>query len=86
MRVAITGASGFVGKNLLLRIPESWEVFGIFNSSTDFEDFVKRYCGSNVISIKCNLTDSTELKRLKNVFKIIHESRCYVLSLWLWIF
>jgi nucleoside-diphosphate-sugar epimerase len=66
MKVVVTGASGFVGRNLLLRVPADWKVFAVFNSSADFRSFVKRHCGRNVIPVKCDLRDNSQVKRLKN--------------------
>ena len=66
MKVILTGASGFLGKNLLLRVPDSWEVFGLFNSSGDFEDFVKKECGRNIIPFRCDLRKASQVKKLKS--------------------
>ena len=37
MNILIIGASGFIGKNLLLNIPKSWRVFGTYNSNKNFQ-------------------------------------------------
>lgn len=66
MKVVITGASGFLGRNLLLKVPAAWKVFAVFNSSSDFEYFVKKRCVSNVIPVKCDLKEELQVKRLKS--------------------
>jgi len=48
-RVLVTGASGFIGRNLLLAAPRSWDIVALYNKSTDFVDFVST---SNLTSIK----------------------------------
>jgi nucleoside-diphosphate-sugar epimerase len=40
MKLLITGASGFIGKNLLLNIPDHWEVIAVYNNSKDFIPYV----------------------------------------------
>jgi nucleoside-diphosphate-sugar epimerase len=36
MRVAILGASGFIGRNLMLSLPNDWQVTAFFNTAVDF--------------------------------------------------
>ena len=40
MRVLLVGASGFIGKNLALKLPRTWNAVGTFNLNTDFPKFV----------------------------------------------
>lgn len=42
INVAILGASGFVGKNLMLKLPSDWNTYAFYNTSKDFADFVKK--------------------------------------------
>ena len=42
INVAILGASGFVGKNLMLRLSSNWNTYAFYNTSKDFTDFVKK--------------------------------------------
>src|SRR5438309_11020252 len=42
MRLLVTGASGFIGRNLLLAVPTGWPVLATYNRSVDFVDFVAR--------------------------------------------
>jgi nucleoside-diphosphate-sugar epimerase len=41
MKVLVTGASGFIGRNLLLQIPDDWSVTALYNRSDDFPGFVE---------------------------------------------
>jgi len=43
MRVAILGASGFVGRNLMLNLNKNWEVFAFYNTAKDFPEWFKTH-------------------------------------------
>ena len=64
MRVLLTGASGFIGRNFLELAPEDIEIIGIYNSSKDIETFVKKKNLKNVKLYKCDLTDKKETEAL----------------------
>ena len=48
MKVVVTGAAGFIGRNVLLRAPRDWEILALYRRSTDFETFVSEQRLSNV--------------------------------------
>lgn len=61
MRVAILGASGFVGKNLMLNLPDEWETYAFFNSSSNFPIWAeKNEIKSGVTFIQQDLSQSFE--------------------------
>ncbi len=62
MKIAVTGASGFIGKNLLLAMPREWQIYAWYNSASDFLSFIKINKLSNVIPVQCNLANFTEVK------------------------
>ena len=62
MNILVIGASGFIGKNLLLKIPEKWKVFGIYRASKNFLDFLKENKLSNVCPLRCDLENVLEVK------------------------
>jgi UDP-glucose 4-epimerase len=64
MRVVVTGASGFIGHNVLLRAPKTWEIIAVYNSTPVLEAFVKQHGLTNVRPIKCNLLDESDVQRL----------------------
>jgi nucleoside-diphosphate-sugar epimerase len=64
MRLVVTGASGFIGRNVLLRAPRGWEIIAIYNSTPVLDSFVKEHGLTNVRPIKCNLLDEAEVQRL----------------------
>ena len=64
MRVLVTGASGFIGHNVLLRAPRAWEIIALYNATSGLESFVKEHGLTNVRPIKCNLLDESDVQRL----------------------
>ena len=61
MKLILTGASGFVGRNVLLRAPREWEILALYYQATDLEAFVSRHRLAHVRPVKCNLTDEAEV-------------------------
>ncbi len=69
MRLLVTGASGFIGRNLLLELPKKWDVVATYNKSRDFPHFVAENTLHNVQTVKVDLTNASETKKkLKNSF------------------
>src|SRR6185369_16329246 len=62
MKLILTGASGFVGRNVLLRAPREWEILALYHQATDLEAFVSRHRLAHVRPVKCNLTDEAEIR------------------------
>src|SRR5262245_58135801 len=58
MRVLITGASGFIGHNALLRAPREWQVVALYNRTTGLEEFARQHHLANVRAVRCDLTDA----------------------------
>lgn len=63
MRLLIAGASGFIGKNLILKLPSEWDITGIYFKSADFIDFLTLKGIKNVQPLQCNLSDEEEVCR-----------------------
>jgi len=62
LNLLVVGASGFIGKNLLLKIPKDWNAFGIYRSDETFPTFLKKNNLLNVEPIRCNLENIREVK------------------------
>jgi nucleoside-diphosphate-sugar epimerase len=62
MRIILVGASGFLGRNILLKIPRSWEVVAIYRSSESFLQFLARNTLKNVIPIRTDLRSVEALR------------------------
>jgi UDP-glucose 4-epimerase len=64
MRLIVTGASGFIGRNVLLRAPRDWHVFALYHRSADFEAFVAGHGLSHVTPVRCNLLDADDVRAM----------------------
>src|SRR5437016_6070951 len=64
MKVIVTGASGFIGRNVLLRAPRTWEITALYNRSLDFDLFVHRSGLTHVTPVSCDLTDAVSVAAL----------------------
>jgi len=72
MKVLLTGASGFLGKNFLKFSTKEMQIIGLYNQSDDIEKFVEENKLENVTLQKCDLTNKEEvdgvLKKIGNKF------------------
>lgn len=64
MKLVVTGASGFIGHNVLLRAPREWEIVAVYNRTPGLEDFVKAQKLSHVRPVKCDLLNEDEVRSL----------------------
>lgn len=60
-RLIVPGASGFIGKNLVLAVPDDWEVVALYNQTRDFPAFLDRAGKKNVTPVQVDLTDPESL-------------------------
>ncbi len=64
MRLLITGAAGFLGRNILLSIPASWQVVALHRpGSSDFDSFLKAHRLARVMPVACDLTDPCQVQQ-----------------------
>jgi UDP-glucose 4-epimerase len=64
MRLVVTGASGFIGRNVLLRAPRDWEIVAVAHQTPGLEAFVADQQLSNVRVVRCDLTDAAAVRAL----------------------
>ena len=57
MRVIVTGASGFIGRNVLLRAPRDWEIVAVYHQTPGLEAFVARHGLRTCAPVRCDLTE-----------------------------
>jgi nucleoside-diphosphate-sugar epimerase len=55
MKLLVTGASGFIGRNLLLHLPPSWAVTAIYHRSEDFPAFLAAHGLAQVRPLRVDL-------------------------------
>ena len=64
MRVLVTGAAGFLGRNVLLSMPHSWEVVALYRpGNTNFLSFVEKHQLMHVQPVACDLTDRYQVEQ-----------------------
>jgi UDP-glucose 4-epimerase len=80
MRLLMTGASGFIGRNALLTIPHTWEVVALYRpGNTTFLHFVQTHRLKHVQPMACNLTDELQVKQIMSLIGGNFES-CLALA------
>jgi nucleoside-diphosphate-sugar epimerase len=64
VKFVVTGASGFIGHNVLLRAPREWTIYAVYHSTPGLEQFVQQHGLTNVRPVRCNLLDEAEVQSL----------------------
>lgn len=64
MKIILTGASGFIGKNFLINSPKNWNITSIYNSNKNFSNFLKDYEIVNCSPFQCDLINIEQVKKL----------------------
>jgi UDP-glucose 4-epimerase len=64
MRLLVTGASGFLGRNVLTRAPREWEIAAVYHEAADFPAFVGREGLTHVRPVQCDLTNAADVRAL----------------------
>jgi len=60
----LTGASGFIGHNVLLRAPRDWEIVAVYHRTPGLDAFVKQQNLTNVRPVQCDLLNEHDVKAL----------------------
>ncbi|MBT7453211.1 MAG: NAD(P)-dependent oxidoreductase, partial [Gemmatimonadetes bacterium] len=53
MKILLLGASGFLGRNLLLGAPDNWETIAVYRSDETFPGFLRERGLQNVTPLRC---------------------------------
>ncbi len=65
MRLLVTGASGFLGRNVLLALPRSWQVVALYRpGNSTFLEFVNTSQLSHVQPVACDLTNIQQVQQV----------------------
>ncbi len=64
MRLLVTGASGFLGRNALLTFPLSFQVVALYKpGNTNFQAFVEEHHLRHIQPVACDLTDRKQVEQ-----------------------
>ena len=66
MKILLTGASGFLGKNFLKFSPKEMQITGLYSKSGDIVKFVEENSLNNVTLHRCDLTNKDDVIKLFN--------------------
>jgi len=64
VKLLLTGSSGFIGHNVLLRAPRDWEIVAVYHQTPGLEQFVAAQGLANVRVEQCDLLDAAAVKAL----------------------
>jgi nucleoside-diphosphate-sugar epimerase len=64
MRLIVTGASGFIGHNVLLRAPRDWDIVAVYHRTPGLEAFVAAEGLAHVRLVRCDLLDAGDVQAL----------------------
>ena len=64
MKLLLTGASGFIGRNVLLRAPRDWEIVAVYNRTGDLPAFVAAHGLAHVAPVACDLVSADAVRAL----------------------
>ena len=78
MKVVVTGASGFIGHNVLLRAPREWTVFAVYHSTPGLEAFVAQHGLTNVRPVRCDLLNESDVQALARTIGGKPEAMLYL--------
>ena len=57
MKLLVTGASGFIGRNLLLALPRDWQVTATYRRDASFPEFLRSRELANVAPLRAELAE-----------------------------
>ena len=64
VRLIVPGASGFIGRNLVLTAPDDWEVVALYHTRLDFPAWVEEMGLGHVSALRCDLSDDAAVREL----------------------
>ena len=78
MKVLLTGAAGFLGRNLLLQAPADWEIVALYRGGEAFPGFVRGLANPRIAAVPCDLSDPAAVSRLCETHGAEWESCVYL--------
>ncbi len=79
MKVLLTGAAGFLGRNLLLLAPADWEIVALYRGGgEEFPNFVDGLDRERVTAVRCDLSNVEDVRQLSEKHGCEWESCIYL--------
>ena len=78
MNLVVTGASGFIGHNVLLRAPRDWNVYAVYHSTSGLDAFVAEHGLTNVTPVRCNLLSEADVAALAKTIGAKPDAMLYL--------
>jgi nucleoside-diphosphate-sugar epimerase len=78
VKLVVTGASGFIGHNVLLRAPREWTIFAVYHSTPGLEQFVQQHGLTNVRPVRCNLLNEPDVQSLARTIGTTPDAMLYL--------
>ena len=78
MKVVVTGASGFIGHNVLLRAPREWIIYAVYHSTPGLESFIADHGLENVRPIRCNLLNEGDVRMMAKAIGAPPDAMLYL--------
>lgn len=69
MKVLVTGASGFIGRNVLLALPAEWQVVATWHRDESFPEFLRTRGLTHVTPVRVDLADTPAVAAMHERFK-----------------
>jgi nucleoside-diphosphate-sugar epimerase len=68
MKVLLTGAAGFLGRNLLMHAPPGWQIVAVHRGGAEFGEFAAGLNGPHIQTACCDLADPVAVERLVETY------------------
>ena len=78
MKIVVTGASGFIGRNVLLRAPREWTVYAVYHSTPGLDAFIAQHGLTNVHAVRCNLLDEGDVQSMAKAIGRVPDAMLYL--------
>jgi UDP-glucose 4-epimerase len=78
VRFLLTGASGFLGRNTLVRAPADWDIVAVYREAADFPSFVERERLTHVRPFRCDLANADEVRALREAVGAVPDAALYL--------
>jgi len=78
VKLLVTGASGFIGHNVLLRAPRDWDIVALYHSTGGLDAFVREHGLTNVTPMQCDLTDEAAVRQLARTIGAKPDAMLYL--------